>query len=120
MAKILVAIMDIKINHITASLGAIPISLLEKKTGYSSRWINMKFREKLGISAKSFGALTRFSHCYQLMADKNGHAGFYENDLDDLYYDKSHFLKDFKRFTGFAPAILEAHNNEFGRSYYQH
>ena len=53
------------IEKITASKGRITIKELEKKTGYSSRWLNMKFNDKLGISPKNLSSIIRFNHYYQ-------------------------------------------------------
>jgi hypothetical protein len=53
------------IEKITASKGRITIKELEKKTGYSSRWLNMKFNDKLGVSPKNISSIIRFKHYYQ-------------------------------------------------------
>jgi AraC-like DNA-binding protein len=106
------------IEKITASKGRITIKELEKKTGYSSRWLNMKFNDKLGVSPKNFSSIIRFKQYYQAFI--NGTAkSFFKNDFYELYYDQSHFIKDFKRFTGLPPAKFEKQTNNFGESYYR-
>jgi hypothetical protein len=42
------------IEKITASKGSITIKELEKKTGYSSRWLNMKFNEQIRCEPEKF------------------------------------------------------------------
>jgi len=90
------------IDKIQLSKGRITVKELEKKTGYSSRWLNMKFADKIGVSPKNLSAVTRFKHYYQAFANKQENPflgkGFY-----DYYYDQADFIKAFKRFTGLTP-----------------
>ncbi|TZF83953.1 helix-turn-helix transcriptional regulator [Pedobacter sp. BS3] len=106
------------VEKINASKGKITIKELEKKTGYSSRWLNMKFNEKLGVSPKNLSSIIRFKQYYQLFISGN-EKSFFKNDFYELYYDQSHFIKDFKRFTGLAPTKFENQINDFGKSYYR-
>ena len=106
------------VKKIQSSKGTISIKELEKKTGYSSRWLNMKFNEKLGVSPKNLSSIIRFKQYYQSLISGN-EKSFFKNDFYKLYYDQSHFIKDFKRFTGLPPAKLEKQTNNFGESYYR-
>ena len=105
------------VEQITASKGKLTVKELEKKTGYSSRWLNMKFDEKLGISPKNLSSIIRFKEYYKTFIDpaKDSRS---RKDYYELYYDQSHFIKDFKRFTGLAPSRFEKQLNEFGERYY--
>jgi AraC-like DNA-binding protein len=107
-------IFEFCVEKISSSKGKITVKELEKKTGYSSRWLNMKFNEKLGVSPKNLSAIIRFSKCYQSFINSSAKNYFYE-----FYYDQSHFIKDFKRFTGSPPAKFEKQINSFGESYYR-
>src|SRR6478752_8517000 len=106
------------VEKITASKGRITIKELEKKTGYSSRWLNMKFNGKLGVSPKNLSTIIRFKECYKACLDGN-EKSFFKNDFYELYYDQSHFIKDFKRFVGLSPTKFEKQINNFGKSYYR-
>ena len=106
------------IEKITASKGRITVKELEKKTGYSSRWLNMKFNDKLGVSPKNLSSIIRFKQYYQAFINGN-EKSFFRNDFYELYYDQSHFIKDFKRFTGLPPTKFEKQSNNFGESYYR-
>lgn len=112
------SIFDYCIEKIIASKGRIAIKELEKKTGYSSRWLNMKFNDKLGISPKNLASIIRFRQYYQSLVNGN-EASFFRNDFYELYYDQSHFIKAFKRFTGLPPTKLEQQINDFGKNYYR-
>lgn len=106
------------VEKIMSSNGRITIKELEKKTGYSSRWLNMKFNEKIGISPKNLATIIRFRQYYQSFVNGN-EKSFFKNDFYELYYDQSHFIKDFKRFTGLPPTELEKQINNFGDDYYR-
>lgn len=106
------------IEKIAASKGRVTIKELEKKTGYSSRWLNMKFNDKLGVSPKNLCSIIRFKQYYQAFINGN-EKSFFKNDFYELYYDQSHFIKAFKRFTGLPPAKFEKQLNNFGESYYR-
>ena len=106
------------IEKINASKGKITIKELEKKTGYTSRWLNKKFNDKLGISPKNLCSIIRFKQYFQAFINGN-EKSFFRNDYYELYYDQSHFIKDFKRFTGLPPARFEKQTNGFGENYYR-
>ena len=106
------------VQKIESSKGTISIKELEKKTGYSSRWLNMKFNEKLGVSPKNLSSVIRFKQYYQKLINDD-ESTFFKNDFYELYYDQSHFIKAFKRFTGLPPTRFEKQINDFGKSYYR-
>jgi AraC-like DNA-binding protein len=106
------------IEKITTSKGRITVKELEKKTGYSSRWLNMKFNDRIGVSPKNLSSIIRFKQYYQPFINGN-EKSFLKNDFYELYYDQSHFIKDFKRFTGLPPTKFEKQTNDFGENYYR-
>ncbi len=106
------SIFDYCVEQIIASKGAVTIKELENKTGYSSRWLNIKFNEKLGTSPKNLSSIIRFNQCFKSIIRGNDKGGFYES-----YYDQSHFIKDFKRYTGLSPSRYEKQIDDFGKRY---
>ncbi|RNI34924.1 AraC family transcriptional regulator [Hanamia caeni] len=111
-------IFDFCIRNIIASKGKISIKELEKKTGYSSRWLNVKFNNNLGVSAKNLCSIIRFKECFKTFMNAANKA-FLKRDFYDMYYDQSHFIKDFKRFTGLPPTRFEKQVNDFGEKYFR-
>jgi len=107
-------ILEYCIRKINSSKGSVSIKQLEKETGYSSRWLNMKFDEKVGISPKNLCSITRFQFYYQALAQRNTGVSL-QKDYYNLYYDQAHFTKDFKRFTGLPPMKFEQQVNDFGK-----
>ena len=106
------------VEKIKLSSGRITVRELEKKTGYSSRWLNMKFTERLGVSPKNISSIIRFGHYYRALAS-DVVTTLSRNDFYESYFDQSHFIKDFKRYTGLSPRQLENRINEFGRKFYK-
>ena len=112
------SIFEYCVAKITSSKGKITIRELEKKTGYSSRWLNMKFADKLGISPKNLSTIIRFNQYYNAVAN-NSEMDFMQNAFYDYYYDQSHFLKEFKRFTGLSHLGFQNATNDFGKLFYK-
>ena len=111
-------ILDYCLLQIANSKGLISVSELEKKTGYSSRWLYEKFMEKVGLSPKSLASVARFMHFYEATA-KNPTMNFFKEDIYDFFYDQAHFIKEFKRFTGSSPTRFIKTDNEFGQIFYK-
>lgn len=112
------SIFEYCVAKIASSKGKITIKELEKKTGYSSRWMNMKFADKLGISPKNLATIIRFNQYYNAVAN-NKEMYFMQHAFYDHYYDQSHFLKEFKRFTGVSHSGFENISNDFGKLFYK-
>ncbi|MBS1688482.1 MAG: helix-turn-helix transcriptional regulator [Bacteroidetes bacterium] len=104
-------IYDYCINRISTSQGLVTVAKLEKETGYSSRWLHAKFSEHLGTGAKNLAEIVRFKQFYRVYA-----TGVKLQNLKDhiyhYYHDQSHFIRAFKRFTGFTPTELQNSINE--------
>jgi len=104
-------IYDFCINRITWSQGLITVAKLEKETGYSSRWLQRKFAERLGTSPKNLAEIVRFKQFYQAYS-AGAHPEKLKQYIYQYYYDQSHFLRAFKRFTGTTPTELQNSVNE--------
>jgi AraC-like DNA-binding protein len=105
------------IHTIKKNYGHISVKNLERKTGYCARWINRKFEERIGISPKTFCAIVKFQCVYQSVVN-NPVEIFDEKLYYHTYYDQSHFIKEFKRFTGYSPSKFGRCKNIFGNISY--
>jgi hypothetical protein len=115
-------ILDYCIRQIENSKGLVTVTELERKTGYSSRWLYEKFIEKVGLSPKNLSSIVRFNQIYEQWAKNPGadpFKGDTKEDIYDYFYDQAHFIKDFNRFTGFSPMKFAKSENEFGRIFYK-
>jgi AraC-like DNA-binding protein len=111
------SLLDQAIDVINESHGMVSIKELEKQTGYSKRYLDMLFKEHVGVSPKRLASIARFQIFYQLWAKEKSPTS-YKDELYTYYYDQSHFIKEFKRFTGFTPQRFGEVKNEFGRIFY--
>jgi AraC-like DNA-binding protein len=105
------------INRISETRGLINVSQLEKETGYSSRWLHRKFLERLGTGPKNLSEIVRFKQFYQAYATGASMQNLKEY-IYHYYYDQSHFLRAFKRFTGSTPTGLQNSINELATKHY--
>lgn len=110
-------IYDYCITRIMGSKGLITVARLEKETGYSARWLNTKFSEHLGTGPKNLAEIIRFKQFYQAYSSGvNLHS--LKAHIYDYYHDQSHFIRAFKRFTGFTPTDLQNSMNELATKHY--
>lgn len=107
------SIINYSVNFISSLHGLVSIKELERKTGYSKRYLDMLFKNHLGISPKTFATIQRFQHFYKNISNDNAFSS--STNIYELYYDQSHFIKEFKRYTGFTPSQYSSLNNDFGK-----
>lgn len=70
-----------------------------EQSNHSPRTITRWFTKGIGIAPKKLVRIIRF-HKALAELHSNNESGFY---LDYGYYDQSHFIKEFKEFTGLSP-----------------
>ncbi|HVV02931.1 MAG TPA: AraC family transcriptional regulator [Puia sp.] len=104
-------IYDHCIRRITDANGLTTVAQLEKETGYSARWLHRKFSEHLGAGAKNLAEIVRFKQFYQAYST-GAPQEVLKQYVYHYYYDQSHFLRAFKRFTGTTPTELQNSMNE--------
>jgi AraC-like DNA-binding protein len=112
------SIIDYAVGRIVSTCGMLEIKELERLTGYSKRYLSLLFHQHIGLSPKTLAAIARFQMFYKLWAAM-GTPDFYKNDLNNYYYDQPHFIKEFKRFTGYSPKLYAETNNDFGKIFYR-
>ena len=110
-------IYDFCINRISYSKGLITVAQLEKETGYSSRWLHKKFLEHLGTGPKNLSEIVRFKQFYEVYST-GGKLQSLKDHIYNYYHDQSHFIRAFKRFTGFTPTDLQNSANELATRHY--
>ncbi|WP_456440338.1 helix-turn-helix domain-containing protein [Psychroserpens sp.] len=72
-------------------------------TGIGLRRLEQRFKNEIGISPKLFLRTCRINAVIDKMKE-NTNQSLTQLALEYHYYDQSHFIKDFKQFTGFSPS----------------
>jgi AraC-like DNA-binding protein len=105
-----ISIVNYSVNLISSLHGLTTIKQLERKTGYSKRYLDLLFKNYLGISPKTLATIYRFQRFYK-------HLQNLSTNIYDCYYDQSHFIKEFRRYTGLTPMQYAKFNNDFGKNF---
>ncbi|PST83294.1 hypothetical protein C7T94_11980 [Pedobacter yulinensis] len=81
--------------------GQISTAGLCAATGVTERQLQRLFRHYVGLSPKLYAQVIRFSHIWQLI--REGKSTWQEITFVSGYYDQSHFIRNFKAFSGEDP-----------------
>lgn len=92
------------------------IKKLASQLQISERHLEIQFKKHVGISPKTYSLINRFKRMEKLLHDK-ADIQWEQMNFAHEYYDQSHFIKDFKRFTGHTPSHYVLQNFDMGRSY---
>lgn len=85
------------------------ISNVAERYGISSRYLQKIFVQYTGLTPKLYMQINRFQNSLVLLGKQNG-------SLTDIaytcgYFDQSHFIREFKSFTGFVPSVFTPENS---------
>jgi len=90
------------IEIIESCKGHISIGQLARYLGLSHRHLTRKFKERIGMTPKQLCRNIRFKQVYKFM-ETSSHHNWADVALAFGYYDQSHFINEFKYFTGKSP-----------------
>lgn len=93
---------------------------LAREAGVSLKHLNTLFHNYIGLSPKKFGCIMRFNEMLQYIS-KHRNSNWLDVVHKHGFSDHSHFIKDFKKFTGLTPTefVNEYHlidNNLFKKN----
>ncbi len=105
-------LVDHSIGMIYQTGGRIKVSQMEKETGYSSRYINKVFNEKLGYGPKFLCKIVQFQNVLTCMNSMESRLEKHKGRLTDVamdfgYYDQPQLIRDFKKFASVTPKTYE-------------
>jgi AraC-like DNA-binding protein len=90
------------IEFINQSKGQISAAKLSEKLCITPKTLERKFSAMLGKSPKQFIKIVRFQNILNTYSNANGKSLTQLAYLNG-YFDQSHFIKDFKTFSGYTP-----------------
>jgi AraC-like DNA-binding protein len=91
------------VEQIFSSNGMAPVTDICKHTCSSERQLERMFKKYIGLSPKLYSRIIRFAHIFQVAHGSKEMNGS-ELGIASGYYDQSHFIKNFKAFTGEEPS----------------
>jgi AraC-like DNA-binding protein len=89
-------------QHIVRSQGDYSAQELVKLIGYSERQLERKFKKQVGIPPKTLSRIVRFQKFLAMTKEANT-LTLARAAAACGYYDQSHFIKDFTKFSGVSP-----------------
>lgn len=105
---------DYCVRQILQSNAAISIDKLAKDSGVSRRHLERKFITKVGLTPKLFSRIVRFQNAITRI-EQGDFSNLTYLSLENGFYDQSHFIHDFKAFTGISPKLYFSEKLEFAR-----
>ena len=78
------------------------IETIASRYGISSRYLQKLFLQYTGLTPKLYSKIHRFQHSLRLVTKKE--APLTSIAYDCGYFDQSHFIREFKSFTGLTPS----------------
>jgi len=89
-------------RYIMQSEGEYTVAELVKLIGFSERQLERKFKKQVGISPKILSRIVRFQKILRMAQDAK-HLTLVDAAVSCGYYDQSHFIRDFAKFSGDSP-----------------
>lgn len=107
--------MDYALRQIVSKHGLLTIKDLYTDIGFSKRHFDRKFKIYAGISPKELATIRRFHTVYQ----RGWQVDFKQiQELKEYYYDQSHFVKEFRKYTGTSPTTYFRQTGRFAKVFY--
>ena len=91
------------VEQILSSNGTISVSDICNDSACSERQLERLFRRYVGLSPKLYSRIVRFAYIFQHIQGSKKMNGS-ELGIASGYYDQSHFIRNFKAFTGEDPS----------------
>lgn len=85
-----------------AGRGDIRINDLAEYSGYSTRYVTQVFNEYMGFGPKKYAQIVRFQNLMTVMNHGESYQQMHQVAMDQ-YYDQSHLINEFKKFTKVTP-----------------
>lgn len=80
------------------------IETVASRYGITSRYLQKLFLQYTGVTPKLYGKINRFQHSLRLISQNE--ASLTSIAYDCGYFDQSHFIREFKSFTGITPSAF--------------
>jgi AraC-like DNA-binding protein len=92
-------------HRIADSRGQVRAEQLARDAGCSRKHLTGVFARQVGLPPKSLAQITRFQHAMQRLR-RDGPVDWCEVAFECGYYDQSHLIREFHRYSGMAPGAF--------------
>ena len=90
-------------NMICRFRGSEPVSRIHRRLDISERQFERRFKRTVGIGPKMFSRIVRFQSVLRAVQTGTSY-NLLDAALGSGYYDQSHLIRDFRKFSGLTPA----------------
>jgi AraC-like DNA-binding protein len=94
------------VDRIAAAGGKLSIEELAVQTGFTRKHLGNLFQQQVGLSPKALARVHRFRGALDILNRSRGEVPWVELAEQCGFYDQSHLINEFRRFTGFSPVEL--------------
>jgi AraC-like DNA-binding protein len=94
------------VDRIAGSGGKLSIEELAVQTGFTRKHLGSLFQQQVGLSPKALARIHRFRGALDMLNRAQGEVPWAALAEQCGFYDQSHLINEFRRFTGFSPTEL--------------
>ena len=105
---------DMAVDMIIKNKGNINMKKIKSELYFAHRTFERRFQKIIGLTPKEYAKIVRFNHIFKLI---RSNPDFDWQDITLLcgYYDQSHLIRDFKRFTDIHPTSYMNKKHEISK-----
>lgn len=92
------------LRHIAYKKGLVTVEQIVQYSGYTERHIERLFAEQIGMNPKKFGNIVQFHSFLKLLRNKTAEISLTTICYESGYFDQSHLIRAFKKYTGGTPS----------------
>ncbi len=92
------------LQHIAQHKGLVTVEQLVHYSGYTERHVERIFAEQVGMSPKKFGSIVQLHSFLKLLRHKTSETNLTTICHQSGYFDQSHLIRVFKKYTGITPS----------------
>lgn len=94
------------VDRIASAGGKLSIEELAVQTGFTRKHLGTLFQQQVGLSPKTLARVHRFRGALDILNRAQGEVPWTVLAEQCGFYDQSHLINEFRRFTGFSPTEL--------------
>ena len=105
------------VREIERTRGLMSMKAVADRIGWSTRQLQRRFKDTVGISPKLFGRMQRFQHVFRAL--EGPATSWVSAAIHCGYYDQAHLIRDFREFSGRTPTALTKQEIDLSRRFMQ-